>query len=88
MAPLPSPLSTAPGDVNGDGLSDLTMELSISEMLANGVIGLVTKQGYFAGEMLDGTVIAGRDNLRFIPEPSSLLLILAGVTALAFCRRK
>ena len=67
---------------------DLLMELSIPEMRVNGVIGLMTEEGYFAGEMLDGTVIAGRDNLSFIPEPSSLLLTLAGLMALTLYRRK
>ncbi len=82
-----SPLGTSTADVNGDGLPDLTLEFSITEMRANGVIGLTTEQGYFAGEMLDGTVIAGRDHLSFIPEPSSLLLLLVGLLTVTICRR-
>ncbi len=82
-----SPTSSTAVDVDSDGRIDLAMELSLTEMRANGVIGLLTEQGYFAGELFDGTVIAGRDNVSFIPEPSSLLLVLVGLLAVTICRR-
>ena len=83
-----SPLSTGAEDVNGDGLTDLTIVLSIPEMRANGVVGPLTEQGYFAGALLDGTVIAGRDVLSFVPEPGGLWLLLGGLGALAMYRRE
>ena len=69
--------------MNGDNLADLTLEFNIPEMRANGVISLMTEQGYSAGQLLDGSEVAGRDALTIIPEPSSLLLILSGMLLLA-----
>ena len=82
------PTSTGAEDVNGDGLVDLVLELSISEMLGNGVIGLSTEEGYFAGQLLDGSHVAGRDGLTFIPEPGSSVLIFLGLISLAVHRRR
>jgi hypothetical protein len=80
-------------DVDQDGLDDLTLKFSMRDLIDNEVIGAATVQGYLAGQLVDGTEIAGRDMVRIvpalksIPEPSSLLLILVGVLALANCRR-
>jgi hypothetical protein len=90
-----SPLRSGQEDVNNDGLVDLTLKFSMRDLLDNEVIGAETLQGYLAGQLYDGTVIAGRDAVNIvglagqaIPEPSSLLLILAGALALTICRRK
>jgi hypothetical protein len=82
-----SPTSTGSADVDDDGRMDLTLELSIPEMRENGVIGLLTEEGYVAGEMADGTVIAGRDTVAFVPEPSALFVTLAGLAVLTLRRR-
>ena len=57
-------------------------------MLANGVIGLATEEGYFAGQLLlDGSDVAGRDAVTFIPEPSISVLLLIGWMSLTIHRR-
>lgn len=64
------------------------------DLLQNQVFGAATMQGYLAGKLYDGTVIAGRDMVaivpavKSIPEPSGLLLILMGLAALTLCRSK
>ena len=82
-----SPTSSAVDDVNGDGLTDLRFDLSIPELLANGVIGLATEEGYFAAQTFAGAQIAGRDALTFIPEPGGLLSVLTGLVILAISKR-
>lgn len=88
-----SPLRGNYEDVNYDGLTDLTLKFSMRELLENEVIGAATVQGYLAGQLVDGTEIAGRDMVvivpaaRGIPEPSSLLLILVAALALRICKR-
>ncbi len=73
-------------DVNGDGLVDLTLELSVDEMRANGVVDLETLENYFAGQLTDLTDIAGRDATTFIPEPSAFVLISVGLIEVLACR--
>lgn len=82
-----SPLSSENADVNGDGLTDLMLMFDVEAMQTNGVIGLASTQGYVTGQLLDGTVIAGRDGISLIPEPSSLLLLAFGLSALALCKK-
>lgn len=74
-----SPLVTASADVNGDGQLDLTIDISIPQMRSSGVAGRLTQEGYLAGALLDGSIIAGRDALAFVPEPTGLLLLIAGL---------
>jgi hypothetical protein len=83
-----SPLSWSQQDVDLDGLIDLALEFSIPELLANEVIGAATVEGFLAGGLRDGTVIAGRDGLTLVPEPSTLLLVVAGLLAVTRCWRK
>ena len=82
-----SPISSGQEDVNNDSLLDLTLEFSTQELIGNGVLGLMTAQGYLTGNLLDGTVIAGRDAVEAIPEPSSLLLVFVGMLTLTILRR-
>ena len=83
-----SPTSTQSMDVNGDKIMDLVLELSIPEMLANGVIGLSTEEGYFAGQLDDGSDVAGRDAVTFIPEPGTSAVLLIGWLSLIIRRRR
>jgi hypothetical protein len=88
-----SPLRSGQEDVNNDGLVDLTLKFSTQALIDNGVLGPLTTQGYLTGTLLDGTLIAGRDMVRIvpglksIPEPSSLLLVFAGMLVLTIRRR-
>lgn len=88
------PLRWSYEDVDYDGLEDLALKFSMQDLLANDVIGGETVQGYLAGELFDGTVIAGRDAVRIVPfiqtvpEPGTLLLLVVGLFAMTQCRRK
>lgn len=91
-----SPRKSNYEDINQDGLVDLTLKFNMQDLLQNGVISAATVQGYLAGNLLDGTVIAGRDMVTIvpgtkstpIPEPSTLLMILIGLAALTPGRRR
>ena len=60
----------------------------------NEVLGASTLEGYLAGQMYDGTEIAGREPVRivggpnFVPEPSSALLLLLGWITLTAYRKR
>ena len=88
-----SPMRSAIEDVTGDGLMDLTLKFSMRDLLGNGVIGLETVQGYLYGQLMDGTQVDGFDALtivpssNMIPEPSGLMLAVAGMLLLASTRR-
>ncbi len=89
-----SPLRGNYDDVNDDGLMDLTLKFSMRDLVANEVIGSMTVEGYLAGQAYDGTEIAGRETVRIvpagsaIPEPSGMLLMLAGLLALTTRRKR
>lgn len=82
-----APLKWSYGDVDNDGLEDLALKFSMRDLLDHQVISGQTTEGYLAGLLLDGSHIAGRDTMLIvpgnaaIPEPSSLLLLLAGLLA-------
>ena len=90
-----SPLTSSYEDVNRDGLVDLTLKFGIQELIENGVLGPETTQGYVTANLYDGAVIAGRDMVaivpatkKYVPEPGSLCLLLAGLPGWMMLRRK
>jgi hypothetical protein len=83
-----APLETVFEDVDGDGLIDLLFELSIPELRASGVLDVTTVEGYVNAQLMDGSEIAGRDAMTFIPEPAGGLLLLLGLVGVACCRRR
>ena len=91
-----SPLRWSIDDVNNDGWDDLSLKFSMRDLVGNMVLGDMSVEGYLAGQLFDGTEIAGRESIRIvpgahtfntIPEPSGLLLAVAGVLLLAASRR-
>lgn len=87
------PLRWSYEDVDFDGLNDLALKFSLSDLLDNHVLSAATTEGYLAGQLFDGSHIAGRDAVRIvggakaIPEPSSLLLLVFGLSVLALCKK-
>lgn len=81
------PIRWSVEDVNADGLDDLTLKFSMRDLADRGVMDLATVEGYLAGQLFDGTHIAGRDAVLIIkgrnaiPEPGSLWLMAAGLAA-------
>ena len=89
-----SPIRSAIEDVTGDGLLDLTLKFSMGELLSNGVIGPLTTQAYLSGNLFDGTVIDGQDIVTIVPsitknvpEPTSLCLLVIGLSGWMLRRR-
>ncbi|MAT73406.1 MAG: hypothetical protein CMJ58_28310 [Planctomycetaceae bacterium] len=88
------PLRWSYEDVNHDGLDDLSLKFSLQDLRATGVFTSSTTEGYLAGQLQDGSHIAGRDAVlvfspgRTIPEPAGLVLMIAGLAALAAVRRR
>ncbi len=54
-------------DVDLDGLPDLVLHYSIHELVANGAIDDQTTSLMLMGTMLDGTLVAGGDDVRIVP---------------------
>ena len=92
-----SPLRWSIDDLNNDGWDDLSLKFSMRDLVGNMVLGDMSIEGYLAGQLFDGTEIAGRESIRIVPgahtantvpEPSSLLLAVAGLLLLAGARRR
>ncbi len=85
-----SPLRWSIEDVNYDGWDDLSLKFSMRDLVDNMVLGDMSLEGYLAGQLYDGTEIAGRESIRIvpgptamsIPEPGSVMLLVAGVLLL------
>jgi len=88
------PLRGTYEDVDYDGVDDLMLKFSMKSLLDNDVIGRDTVQGYVSGQLVDGTVVSGRDAVVIvpagqpIPEPSGLVLIFAAALALTIYGRR
>ena len=90
------PLRSAEEDVNGDGLKDLSLKLSMRDLLDHGALGPHTFAGSLTGSTLDGSEIVGFDRIRIvgrgakgIPEPSTLTLAALGLSiCLALIRKR
>jgi hypothetical protein len=97
-----SPLLSAYEDVSGDGLLDLTLKFSTSDLVEHEALGSDTIEGLLTGELLDGTLFEGMDSIRIVPrnkskgnslqistvpEPTTSALALA-VLCLAISRRR
>jgi hypothetical protein len=88
-------------DINHDGLDDLLVGFSISDLVDGGALAASSVEGRLMGELLDGTPIVGSDIIRMVPqnngggglvistvpEPGSCVLALAAL-CLAMCRRR
>ena len=91
-------------DLNHDGLDDLLVGFSISDLVDGGALDASSVEGRLTGELFDGTPIVGSDIVRMvpqnngggpalvvqaIPEPSTLVLAaLALFSLLAHGRRR
>jgi len=90
-------------DLNHDGLDDLLVGFSISDLVDGGALDASSVEGRLTGELLDGTPIFGSDIVRMvpqnngggglvisaIPEPTTSALALALVAlCLAMSRRR
>ncbi len=62
-----SPRGASLEHVNKDMLADMIFTFSMGELLTNEVMGAETLQAYLTGQLLDGTVVAGRDAVVVYP---------------------
>ena len=88
-------------DLNHDGLDDLLVGFSISDLVAGGALDASSVEGRLTGELFDGTPIFGSDIVRMVPqnngggglvsstvpEPTTSALALAAL-CLAISRRR
>ena len=63
------PLRSAFEDVSGDGLLDLILKFSMAEIVESVALGTDSIEGHLTGETLDGTLFAGMDSIRIVPNP-------------------
>ncbi len=54
-------------DVNGDGLDDLLLFFSVSDLVESGALDEGTEEVTLIGEMFDGIPIKGFDSVRIVP---------------------
>ena len=62
-----APVHSAEEDVDGDGLIDLTLKFSISELIDNGALGNMSVEAILTGATLGGTPFEGADSIRLLP---------------------
>ena len=88
-------------DLNHDGLDDLLVGFSISDLVDGGALDASSVEGRLTGELLDGTQIIGSDVVRMVPqnnnvgglaisavpEPTTSALVLAAL-CLVMSRRR
>ena len=62
-----APLRSTDEDVDGDGLDDLLLHFSISEIADAGALDGESVEAELTGETFDGTLIVGTDSVRIVP---------------------
>ncbi len=97
------PLRYAFEDVSDDGLLDLTLKFSMTELVDFHALGSESITGLLTGKLFDGTPIAGTDSIRIvppngssgnslqlsaIPEPTTLSLAVVLLMGVAIRRRR
>ena len=89
-----SALRSAVEDINGDGLDDVSVKVSVPDLVDQGALGAMTFAGSLTGATWDGSAIVGFDRIRVVngsfkgvPEPSSLLLGICGWICLVIAQR-
>ena len=90
-------------DLNHDGLDDLLVGFSISDLVAGGALAASSVEGLLTGALLDGTPFEGLDSIRIVPpngskgnnlqissvpEPTTLALTALGLLGIGWRRRK
>ncbi len=94
-----SPLRSAYEDVSGDGLLDLTLKFSTTDLVEHGALNPDTIEGILIGLLKDGTPFEGMDSIRIVPpngsngisavpEPSTLALTALGLLGVGWRTRK
>jgi hypothetical protein len=64
-----APIRINDDDVNGDGLPDLNLLFSLSEMVESGALGPLSEEASLMGALLDGTRFIGSDIISIVPKP-------------------
>jgi len=89
------PLRSTVEDVNGDGLDDLSLKLSMRQLVDQGVLGPFSFAGSLTGATYDGSKIVGIDGIRIVgggatsvPEPSCVILLGFGMLSLCRLRKR
>ena len=59
-------------DLNHDGLDDLLVGFSISDLVDGGALDASSVEGRLTGELLDGTQIIGSDVVRMVPQNNNV----------------
>ncbi len=72
-------------DLNHDGLDDLLVGFSISDLVAGGALDASSVEGRLTGELLDGTPIVGSDIVRMVPQNNGGALVTSAVPEPSTC---
>ena len=62
-----SPLRSAEKDVNGDGLTDLTLKFSMRDLVDNGALGGMSMEAILTGLTTGGMMFEASDSIRLVP---------------------